>query len=101
MADMKQFGIDLQLDAEVAQGNYSNLAIISHSSSEFIIDFAAVLPGVEKARVKSRVILTPEHAKRLLRSLQENIVRYESAMGKIVIPSPPPAPEGGPKIGQA
>ena len=54
MAEMKQFGIDLELDDTIAQGNYSNLAIISHSTSEFIIDFAAVLPGVQKARVKSR-----------------------------------------------
>ena len=98
---MKQFGIDLELSAEVAQGHYSNLAIISHSSSEFIVDFATVLPGVEKARVKSRIILTPEHAKRLLRSLQENIVRYESAMGKIEIPSPQPHSDSGPKMGQA
>ncbi len=101
MAEMKQFGLDIELSSEVAQGNYSNLAIISHSSSEFIIDFATVLPGVEKARVKSRIILTPEHAKRLLRSLQENIVRYESTMGKIEIPSPQPVPDGGPKMGQA
>ncbi|MFQ7386668.1 MAG: DUF3467 domain-containing protein [Alistipes sp.] len=93
MAEMKQFGIDLELDDTVAQGHYSNLAIISHSTSEFIIDFAAVLPGVQKARVKSRIILTPEHAKRLLRSLQENIVRYESNVGKIEIPTPPPVPE--------
>lgn len=101
MAEMKQFGLDVQLDDEVAQGHYSNLAIISHSTSEFILDFATVLPGVEKARVKSRVILTPEHAKRLLRSLQDNIVRYESSIGKIEIPSPPPTPETGPKMGQA
>lgn len=84
-----------------AQGHYSNLAIISHSTSEFIIDFATVLPGVQKARVKSRIILTPEHAKRLLRSLQENIVRYESNVGKIEIPSPQPTPDAGPKMGQA
>ena len=101
MAEVKQVGIDIELDNEVAQGHYSNLAIISHSSSEFIVDFATVLPGVEKARVKSRIILTPEHAKRLLRSLQENSVRYESTMGKIEIPMPQPAPEGGPKMGQA
>ena len=99
MAEMKQFGIDLELDDAV--GHYSNLAIISHSTSEFIIDFATVLPGVQKARVKSRIILTPEHAKRLLRSLQENIVRYESNVGKIEIPSPPPTPDAGPKMGQA
>ena len=97
MAEMKQFGIDLELDDTIAQGNYSNLAIISH----FIIDFAAVLPGVQKARVKSRIILTPEHAKRLLRSLQENIVRYESNVGKIEIPTPSPASETGPKMGEA
>ena len=98
MAEMKQFGIDLELDDAVAQGHYSNLAIISHSTSEFIIDFATVLPGVQKARVKSRIILTPEHAKRLLRSLQENIVRYESNVGKIEIPSPQPTPDAGPKM---
>ncbi len=101
MAEMKQFGIDVELDEAVAQGNYSNLAIISHSSSEFIIDFATVLPGVQKARVKSRIILTPEHAKRLLRSLQDNIVRYENSMGKIEIPTPQVVPESGPKMGQA
>ena len=101
MAETTQFGIDLQLDEAVAQGHYSNLAIISHSTSEFIIDFAAVLPGVQKARVKSRITLTPEHAKRLLRSLQENIVRYESSVGKIEIPTPSPASETGPKIGEA
>ncbi len=101
MSEMEQLGIDIELDDEVAQGNYSNLAIISHSTSEFIIDFATILPGVEKARVKSRVILTPEHAKRLLRSLQDNIVRYESAMGKIEIPQPQAMPQGGPKMGEA
>lgn len=101
MADMKPLGIDIELDETVAQGHYSNLAIIAHSTSEFIIDFAAVLPGLQKARVKSRIILTPEHAKRLLRSLQENIVRYESNVGKIDIPAPLPASDAGPKIGQA
>ena len=83
MNENKQHGIDVELDAEVAQGHYSNLAIISHSTSEFIIDFAAVLPGLPKAMVKSRIILTPEHAKRLLLSLQENIARYETNVGRI------------------
>lgn len=86
MGEVKQIGIDIELDNEVAQGHYSNLAIISHSTSEFVIDFAAVLPGVQKARVRSRVILTPEHAKRLLLSLQDNISRYETNVGKIEIP---------------
>jgi hypothetical protein len=83
MNDIKQHGIDVELDAEVAQGHYSNLAIISHSTSEFIIDFAAILPGLPKANVKSRIILTPEHAKRLLMSLQENVARYETNVGRI------------------
>ncbi len=83
MNDPKQHGIDVELSAEVAQGHYSNLAIISHSPSEFIVDFAAILPGLPKANVKSRIILTPEHAKRLLLSLQENIARYESNVCQI------------------
>ena len=73
MGEVKQHGIDVELNADVAQGHYSNLAIISHSTSEFILDFAAMLPGLPKAQVKSRIILTPEHAKRLLMSLQENM----------------------------
>ena len=88
MAEFKKQGLDIELTEDIAQGNYSNLAIISHSTSEFIIDFATILPGIAKAKVKSRVILTPEHAKRLLLSLQENITRYESNIGKIEIPQP-------------
>ena len=84
--------IDVELEEAVAQGTYANLAIISHSTSEFVLDFAAVLPGVPKAKVKSRIILAPEHAKRLLLSLQENIARYE-ANGRINIP------QGGSKEG--
>ena len=83
MSENKPHGIDINLDREVAQGHYSNLAIISHSTSEFILDFAAILPGLPKAKVKSRIILTPEHAKRLLMSLQENVARYESNVGRI------------------
>ena len=83
MNENKQHGIDVELNADVAQGHYSNLAIISHSTSEFILDFAAILPGLPKAKVKSRIILTPEHAKRLLLSLQENIARYETNVGRI------------------
>lgn len=86
MNEQKPHGIDLELDTEVGQGHYSNLAVISHSTSEFILDFAAVLPGLPKAKVRSRIILTPEHAKRLLLSLQENVSRYESNVGRIEIP---------------
>ena len=88
MAEVQKQGLNIELSEDVAQGNYCNLAIISHSTSEFIVDFATVLPGITQAKVKSRVILTPEHAKRLLLSLQENITRYESNMGKIEIPQP-------------
>ena len=88
--EKKQQGIEIQLDEQVGQGHYSNLAIIAHSPSEFIIDFATMLPGLPKARVRSRVVMTPEHAKRLLLSLQENITRYESSFGKINIPTKQP-----------
>ena len=83
-----QFQIDLP--QEVAQGEYANFAIITHSSSDFALDFARILPGVPKAQVRSRVILAPEHAKRLLQALQENIVRYEQEFGKIQIPNQGP-----------
>lgn len=83
----KNHEIDIELDESVAQGNYSNLAIISHSTSEFVIDFAALMPGLPKAKVRNRVILAPEHAKRLLMSLQDNITRYESNVCRINIPS--------------
>ncbi|MBO6288012.1 MAG: DUF3467 domain-containing protein [Prevotella sp.] len=82
--------LQIELSPEVAQGQYANFAIITHSSSDFIVDFARILPGVPKAQVKSRVILAPEHAKRLLQALQENIVRYERAYGQIKIPNQQP-----------
>ena len=83
-------GLQLELPQEVAQGEYANFAIITHSSSDFVVDFARVLPGVQKAQVRSRVILAPEHAKRLLGALQENIMRYEKAYGPIRIPNQEP-----------
>ena len=89
MNENRPHGIDIELDGDVAQGHYSNLAIIAHSTSEFIIDFAAILPGLPKAKVKSRIILTPEHAKRLLMSLQENVARYESNVGRIELQQMP------------
>lgn len=85
MSETKKQGIDLELDEATAQGHYANLAIISHSPTEFVIDFAAIMPGVPKAKIKSRIILAPEHAKRLLLSLQDNITRYESAIGRIEV----------------
>lgn len=77
--------IQIELSDEIAQGTYSNLAIIAHSSSEFVIDFVRIVPGVPKAKVKSRIILTPEHAKRLLYALDENIRRFEAQNGTINI----------------
>ena len=75
--------ITIDLKEEVAQGTYSNLAVITHSASEFVLDFIRILPGMPKAEVKSRVILTPEHAKRLLMALQDNIKKFESMHGPI------------------
>jgi hypothetical protein len=75
--------ISIELKEDVAQGIYSNLAIITHSPSEFIVDFIRVMPGIPKAEVKSRIILTPEHAKRLLHALKDNIAKYESVHGPI------------------
>lgn len=98
MNENKQHEIDIELNADVAEGHYSNLAIISHSTSEFIIDFAAILPGLPKAKVKSRIILTPEHAKRLLYSLEENISRYETNVGRIDIAQHQPRTDFGQKL---
>jgi len=75
--------INIELKEEIAQGIYSNLAIISHSSSEFILDFIRIMPGIPKAEVKSRIILTPEHAKRLLLALGENVSKYEASHGLV------------------
>jgi len=80
---VKKNQINIELKEDVAQGTYSNLAIITHSSSEFILDFIRVMPGIPKAEVKSRVILTPEHAKRLLQALNDNIEKFEKMHGSI------------------
>jgi len=79
----KKNQIQIELKEEVAQGTYSNLAIITHSSSEFVLDFIRVMPGVPKAEVKSRVILTPEHAKRLLKALEDNVEKFEKVHGPV------------------
>jgi hypothetical protein len=78
-----QQGLQMELPQEVAQGQYANFAVITHSSSDFVLDFARILPGVPKAQVKSRVILAPEHAKRLMLALQDNVMRYEKEYGPI------------------
>jgi hypothetical protein len=78
--------LQIELKDEVAQGTYANLAIITHSTSEFIIDFVRIMPGLPKAGVQSRIVMTPEHAKRLMYALQDNVSRYEQAMGTIRMP---------------
>jgi hypothetical protein len=86
----EQQGLQIELPQNVAQGEYANFAIITHGSSDFVVDFARVLPGVSKAQVCSRIILAPEHAKRLLGALQENVMRYEREFGTIKIPNQEP-----------
>jgi len=79
----KKNQINIELSEEMADGVYSNLAIITHSNAEFVIDFIKVMPGVPKAKVKSRVVLTPQHAKRLQKALLDNVKKYEQVHGKI------------------
>jgi len=75
--------LNIELSDEIAEGIYSNLAIITHSPSEFIVDFIKMMPGIPKAKVKSRIILTPQHAKRLYKALKENVSKYEAMHGDI------------------
>jgi len=77
--------LSIELNEQTAEGTYSNMAVITHSSTEFILDFVRVMPGMPKAKVKSRIILTPEHAKRLLGALQDNINRFEGRNGAIKV----------------
>lgn len=77
--------LNIELSEEVAEGIYSNLAVITHSNTEFVLDFIRVMPGVPKARVKSRIVLTPEHAKRFMIALEENIEKFEALHGRIKI----------------
>lgn len=95
MADQqkpKQGQINIELDEQTAQGIYSNLAIINHSQSEFVVDFVSIMPGVHKSKVKSRIVLTPQHAKRFLKAIQDNIARFESQHGEIKDYQQPPIP---------
>ena len=75
--------INIELSEDIAEGIYANLAMIAHSNSEFVIDFIRLMPGVPKAKVKSRIVITPEHARRLLKALEENINKYEKTFGTI------------------
>lgn len=97
----EQEQINIELDEKIAEGIYSNLAIINHSNSEFVLDFITIMPGVPKAKVKSRIVLTPQHAKRLLRAIGDNIHRFEKAHGDIKESETPPIPLNFGPAGQA
>ena len=84
--------INIELPEDIAEGIYSNLAIISHSNSEFVVDFIRMMPNVPQAKVKSRIILTPEHAKRLLSALVDNVRKFEQQFGPIEEKDVPPFP---------
>tara|TARA_R110000868_G_scaffold1389_24_gene10838 strand:- start:2706 stop:3023 length:318 start_codon:yes stop_codon:yes gene_type:complete len=99
--DIKPGQINIELDEAVAEGIYSNLAIINHSVSEFVIDFVSIMPGIPKSKVKSRIILTPQHAKRLLKALGENVARFEKSHGEIKDYEQPPIPLNFGPTGQA
>ena len=93
--------LNIELDQAIAEGTYSNLAIINHSVSEFIVDFINIMPGVPKAKVKSRIILTPQHAKRLAKALADNVRKFEKANGEIKDYAPPHVPMNFGPTGQA
>jgi hypothetical protein len=97
----KQGQINIELDEKIAEGVYSNLAIINHSTSEFVVDFVSIMPGAPKANVKSRIILTPQHAKRLVKALKDNIARFENNFGEIKDIEEPPIPLNFGPAGQA
>lgn len=99
--NQNQGQINIELDEKMAEGIYSNLAIINHSASEFVLDYVCIMPGTPKAKVKSRIILTPQHAKRLLKAMGENIHRYEMAHGEIKDSEQPPIPLNFGPTGQA
>lgn len=97
----KQQQINIELDEKTAEGIYSNLVIINHSTSEFVLDFVNIMPGIPKAKVKSRIVLTPQHAKRFLKAIGENIHRFEALHGEIKDIEQPPIPLNFGPAGQA
>ena len=93
---MEEQKLNINLSPEVAEGNYSNLAIVAHSSSEFVVDFVRMMPGQKSANVQSRIIMTPENTKKLLFALQENVAKYERQFGPIRMPEEMNGNQGGP-----
>lgn len=92
--------LDIDMPDGLAEGTYSNLAVITHNSAEFIVDFVQMMPGVDKAKVKSRIIMAPENAKRLLLALVDNIGKYERKYGEIPILDNEAAPKSAPVLGK-
>jgi len=90
--DQNKNQINIEIDDVTAEGTYANLAIINHSVSEFVVDFVSIMPGRPKAKVKSRIILTPQHAKRFLKALSDNVQRFENSHGEIKDYEQPPIP---------
>lgn len=97
----QQEQINIELEESIAEGIYSNLAIINHSSSEFVLDFVSIMPGLPKAKVKSRIVLTPQHAKRLIKALADNVHRFELTNGEIKDTEQAPIPLNFGPAGQA
>ena len=97
----QQGQMNVELSEEMAEGVYSNLAIINHSPSEFVVDFIQMMPGIPKAKVKSRIVITPQHAKRLLNALGDNVNRFEQQFGTIQDVEPPQIPLNFGPAGQA
>lgn len=97
----KEGQLNIEIDDKTAEGTYSNLALINHSVSEFVVDFISVMPGQPKAKVKSRIILTPQHAKRLVKALAENVQRFEKTHGEIKDYEQPPVPMNFGPTGEA
>lgn len=103
MNDQKDNQINIELSEEMAGGIYSNLSVITHSQSEFIVDFVQMMPGVPKAKVKSRIVLTPDNAKKLMQALADNVKKFEQVNGPIKSSGPQapiPMNFGGP-VGEA
>ncbi len=99
--EANQNQLNIEIDEKMADGTYANLAIINHSVSEFVVDFINVMPGAPKSKVKSRIILTPQHAKRLAKALAENVKRFESNHGEIKDYDQPALPLNYGPTGQA
>jgi uncharacterized protein (DUF1778 family) len=91
MEEQNEHQLNIELTEDIVEGIYSNLAIITHSNTEFVLDFIRVMPGIPKAKVKSRIVLTPEHAKRFLSALADNVEKFETVNGRIKISEEPPS----------